>query len=347
MEEFIKQILQLLFVAITFGNYGLSQNEKTSLVGSTDYYEFYDDYWINLHHFLYQKAKGSQKQKLEQDGNQFSNIGETEAYKGLNTEQLNKLDTAIEYYKAHIVQKSLLRGLSKELVWLQKQEINQRILDIPFSKKYTEILNQASEVYKTSFWPIHSKQNKLVLYEYLSIIRRIENPVFSKMEKLSMDSISSKKKIRVDLTAYANYAGAYTVTKPYFNIFLSSLDPNFKTTAFIETVFHEGSHLLFTYDSPFRGGIAKIFKKKGLEMGYPGHLWHASLFYLCGRVIQDELKEHDSIDHVLLMNQRNIFKSYNTVVFRESLENYYKNKSDYESTIHRMLNHLNHKKVAD
>lgn len=42
----------------------LAQDGESSLVASTDRYEFHSNFWINLHHFLYAEAKRPADAKL-------------------------------------------------------------------------------------------------------------------------------------------------------------------------------------------------------------------------------------------------------------------------------------------
>ncbi|WP_271765292.1 hypothetical protein [Aquimarina algiphila] len=331
----------LFLISLVINCSVFSQNKTNTSIAETDYFEFYSDYWINLHHFLFQKASGDQEKRIQEDGHRLLDINEAVVYKNLNDKQAKKLTEAITYYKKNIIDRSLHRGLGRERVWLQKQPIDQPITDTLFSKHYTKILNQASEVYRTTFWPIHTKQNKQVITKHLSTIKKLEANVFSKMVKLALTDWPTKTKVRVDLTAYANYAGAYTPTRPKFNLFISTLDPRIESTTGIEILFHEGSHLFFRYGGPYREGISKTFNKKGLKIKYPGHLWHASMFYLCGRVVQDELKKLGSTAHQLIIDDRNVYSNYNTPEFRKALESYYQNEHDFETTIIKLLDNLN------
>lgn len=337
------KFFKLFVISFLVNIFVLGQNGEKTIIAETGYFEFHSDYWINLHHFLFQKAGRSQEKKLKEDGYQLLEINEAAVYKGLDTEQSKKLEEAVEYYQKNIVNKDLIRQLGKERVWLQKQNADNRITDTLFSKAYTKVLNQASEVYKTTFWPLHMKQNELVIERHLPIVKKMEGYYFSKITKLALQDWPSKTKVRVDLTAYANYAGAYTPTRPYFNLIISSLDPGTENTGFIETLFHEGTHLIFLYGGPFRSGISEIFDQEGFKMEYPGHLWHASMFYLCGRVVQDELEKLGIDNHQLTMDERNIYTRYNSEEFRRILELYYQGKSDFETTIIRLLDDLNDK----
>ena len=313
-------------------NFNFSKT-NSSVVDSTEYFEFHNNYWINLHHFLYQKATGSQLKNLAEDGMSFIDIGENSVFTSLTNNQIAILDKAVKYYSDNFAGKSLIRDLGNLRVWLQERDLETTIIDTSFTKAYTDILNEVSPVYKENFWRIHSEHNKLILNEHLDMIKKLEPVVMPRMEELSGDKMPDEK-LRFDLTAYANYAGAYTPVRPKPNVLISSLDPYNFSSAFIETVFHEASHLLYTRESLFRAKI--FFTSKDLGIEFDGGLWHASLFYLAGILVKDLLKE-EGIDHKLVMDERNIYSSYNTPMFREIHIDYYNGKVDMDTTIKKLV----------
>lgn len=305
---------------------------QESLVDTSRYFEFHSNTWINLHHFLYEKAQGGQLEHLQEDGNTFLDIGEDSVFAHLNQTDSDDINAAITYYRDHLIDRSLFQ-LGDLRVWLQEQDPDKAISDTTFSKALTDILNIASTVYRPKFWPLHDAQNRKVLASHIGTVRQLEDAIIGKMEGLSGD-VWPDTRVRVDLTVYANWAGAYTPVQPNMNIFISTLDPFSPSSQFIETVFHEGAHLLFSRRSPFRARI--YLMSQDLEMDFPRDLWHASQFYLTGRVVQDALSEV-GIDHELVMDMKNIFSDYNTADFRATLERYYQGKADMETTIETLL----------
>ncbi|QSE96164.1 hypothetical protein [Fulvivirga lutea] len=328
----------ILILFLLLSSFKISAQEiKTSYADSTSYYSFHNDYWINLHHFLYQKARGSQLNKLQEDGLEFLDIGESRIYKSLNKKDQHKLDLAIKYYTEHLIEKDLLRDLGDIRVWLQNQKNTILIRDTLFSEEYTSILNSASEVYSKTYWPIHKEHNQRVLQKHLEVIRSMESPVIPKMEKISLNKWPMNEKVRVDLTVYANYAGAYTPSRPKMNIFISTIDPRSLSLGFVETIFHEGSHLLFNYGGPWRGGITEVFESEKPQIDYPIHLWHASLFYLCGKICQEEFIKRGFDNYTITMIERNIFNQYHFDDFFFTLNAYYDDKITFSETIADLL----------
>ena len=321
----------------------LAQQEAPSAIDSTLHYVFHNNYWINLHHFLYQKASGSQRSKLQQDGNEMLSIGEKPIEESLSVQQRSILDSAIGYYKSNLIQKSLLRGLGFERYWLQKQVGPKAIKDSTVSQEFVNVLNTASKTYRETYWPIHSKHNTEILKLQISNIRKLEKRIVSRMEQLSLTPWPSKKKVRVDLTVYANYAGAYTPTRPIFNVLVSTVDPSSLGSDFLETIFHEGSHLLFRYESAWRESIFQTFEAGSYQMKFPRHLWHVSLFYLCGQVCKEEFAQIGIQEYEMTLLTRNIFKTYQSPELFAALDAYMQNSHTLSATTKQLLEILESK----
>lgn len=313
-------------------------NVSAQGVPETKYFKFHSNYWLNLHHFLYQKAEGGQLRKLQEDGMAFPDIGELAAWNNLSDSERNILEASMDYYKQNLIDKTLRRGLGKVRLWLKMQPQNGAIIDTTHSLALTSILNKVSPIYREHFWELHDRYNKRIINRHLTTIGQIESTVIPKMEALAANKWPSTVTVRVDVCAYANWAGAYTSTKPEMNIVISSLDPLNEGSYFIETVLHEGTHLLYKYgESPVREKI--FYKAEELKMDFPSNLWHAMLFYLCGKATQDELRRY-GIKHKMIMDVKNIFKKYNTSSFRSTLTDYYHKKIDLDRTIFELLNTL-------
>ncbi|MFZ1808403.1 MAG: hypothetical protein WAU36_14325 [Cyclobacteriaceae bacterium] len=324
----MRGVLVILFLWVSIQCNGQSSQP----VATTQYFEFYNSYWINLHHFLYQQAKGSQLTKLQEDGATLIDVGDDETIDDLTNNEKEQFDKAVDYYRFHLIDKTLFQ-LGDIRVGLQAIAEEGFLPDTIFSSEFTNVLNEIAPLYSKKFWSSHSAQNQKVITDQISWIKDLEEGVIKDLVRLS-GSEWPDIKVRVDLTAYANFAGAYTVSRPAMNITVSSLDPSVTTTLFVETIFHEGTHLLFSMDSPFRSSIFFLSKDQGIE--FPRNLWHVSQFYLSGRVVQDHLSVKGA-KHELLMDVKSIFSDSSTPELRLALEQYYHGEVDMETTITSLL----------
>jgi len=134
--------LRLLIVVVLVVNCNIEKKHTTDY--TTQYFEFHNNYWINLHHFLYQKASGSQLKKLKEDNLSFLEIGEADILTHLSVQEKSILNQTIQYYKDSLISKNLRRDLANLKFWFQQQSETETIIDTTFGKRYTEIINKAS-----------------------------------------------------------------------------------------------------------------------------------------------------------------------------------------------------------
>jgi hypothetical protein len=92
--------------------------------------------------------------------------------------------------------------------------------------------------------------------------------------------------IRVDVTAYANWAGAYTTTDPT-HITVSSEDPGNQNDQALEIVFHE---VLHTMDDTLASALNAGFRARGKIP--PRDPTHAFIFYTAGAETQRMIPAH-------------------------------------------------------
>lgn len=321
--------LVLLINALTQNNL-YAQDES---IGTTKYYEVYSNFWLNLHHYLYQKATGNQARHLEEDGLFLLDWNEEKILSSLSEPERIKLQYAIQYYKDSICNKSLLRGLGNLRLSLQNQLGFQAKEDSSLGYFLAQSLNSIAPIYRQHIWPVHHAQNQKVWKQHEKMIKDYEPELIPRLEELAGYSWPNKK-VRIDLCAYANWAGAYTPNYPSINLFISTLDPKVLSFDFIETVFHESTHILFSRNSDFRSSI--FFKSKDLEIKFDNRLWHACQFYLVGRLVKERLAK-DGIEYSMLMKSKNIFSSYNTPEFRSILDSYFEGVSTLDTTVTSLL----------
>jgi hypothetical protein len=89
-----------------------------------------------------------------------------------------------------------------------------------------------------------------------------------------------KAKIRVDVSAYAGWAGAYTTLDP-LRVTISSLDTRNQGPEALEVLFHEASHGIA---EPVQQAIIRECRQR--DKPIPRDLWHALIFYTTGEVIR-------------------------------------------------------------
>lgn len=327
-----------LYVFIGVGLHHTKSQEiagsSSTVIDSSKYFTFHNNYWVNLHHYLYEKASKKQEKKLDEDGFKLKELDETRILSKLTDENKKHLDSAISFYKKKVIKRSMLAssGLLYALQDLGEVPIES---SADLSEDLAYNLNAASKAYN-NLWPLHRKQNESIVKQHIERIREHEEQVMNDMARYSGDPWVYTN-VRIDISTYGDWAGAYSIAKPKPSIVISSLDPTASTTMFIESVYHEGSHIIYTRDSPFREKLYVRCKEIGQD--FPRGLWHAAMFYLSGRLTQEALKS-TGVDHELIMIAKDVFARYNTQEFQADLEAYISGQVDMDATVDALLANL-------
>lgn len=324
-------LLTLLLVPSIF--IGFAQSEH---IGSTKYYEFKSNLWVNLHHFIYEKATDAQKRKLKEDGFELSWDEEKELVEEFNDKDLEAYQALVDYYRRSFGKKDMRTELQGITIYLSKQTDGLLPVDTLLSDSLVKLFNGFFPVYKSKIWPLHDFNNRDLVNTYIQYIKEAEEGMIADMERVAGNEWPDSK-VRVDIMTYASWSGAYSLISPRMNLYLSALDPLNAGTTFVETVFHESSHILFSRSSDFRSRI--YYRAKELEIDFPRGLWHASLFYLCGIASRDYL-ETKGLRHKLSMDVKNIFSRFSNAEFRRILDDYYYERKTMEETVDLLLMNL-------
>jgi hypothetical protein len=261
-------------------------------------FELHSGFWINLHHTLYYEAKqrtappASAPKVTPAQGPRAKTMRDA----GLSAAERAAWDAAVAYYAANYAAKDLL--FNTDLILLKNQlEDFEDCEDLSGAKKkacdaglpsgITKVLESAGAVYRAHLWSDHDRTNR-------RWIARVAPPVEEQgvgiSERLA-DIYQAKwprEKIRVDVSAYANWAGAYTTLDP-LRVTISSGDPRNQSDEALEVLFHEASHGIA---EPVQSAIARECRQR--DKPIPRDLWHALIFYTTGEVIKPLLNPSKS-----------------------------------------------------
>lgn len=297
--------ITLLFIISSFSISACGYSDSLEPIAVTSKYEFYSNFWINQHHFLYQKAVSTARHGWEST---FTN-GELEK---MSEREVRILREGITFYRDSVISYSLTfnRGLTS----LKRTLINFSEDDTfkmeDFSDELVEQLNKVKPIYKEYFWGDHHKSNLKVVEEHLEFIRNNENEIFSRISGLAQQPWREEP-IRVDVTYYANWAGAYTSNNPQVHVTITSQDEG--NSDWIELIFHEPSHSIMSSRN-FKAAelISKVSERLNLEP--PESLWHSLLFYFSGVAVQEALA-NEGIEYELYMIRNDVFGDHHKVIF--------------------------------
>ncbi len=258
-------------------------------------FELHSGFWINLHHTLYHEARQRttpSPREATADKASAPTIKTAPAAKvPLTAAEQKAWDEAVGYYAASYANKDLL--FTTELIELKDQlgyfedcdELSGRkrkFCDAGLPPRLAQVLEAAAPVYRAHFWPEHDQANRRWILRVAPLVREQGVGLSERLADIYQTRWPHEK-IRVDVVAYANWAGAYTTVDP-LRVTISSLDQRNQGPQALEVLFHEGSH-----------GIAEAVQAAIIrechqhDKPIPRDLWHALVFYTTGEVIRTVL----------------------------------------------------------
>jgi hypothetical protein len=255
-------------------------------------FELHSGFWINLHHTLYQEAR-QRRAATSRDASvtKPAAFKSVLAGKGLTGVEQKAWDDAVAFYADNYANKDLL--FTTELIQLKDQlgdfedcdELSghkRKFCDAGLPANLTQVLEAAAPVYRKYLWPEHDRANRRWILQVAPLVREQGVGLSERLADI-YQTRWPQGKIRVDVVAYANWAGAYTTVDP-LRVTISSLDSRNQGPQALEVLFHEGSH-----------GIAEAVQRaiirecRQRDKPIPRDLWHALVFYTTGEVIRTVL----------------------------------------------------------
>jgi hypothetical protein len=298
-HAYFRVVLVLLTLPLLTAARGIAAPQSSSTYGPLPVFELHSGFWINLHHTLYHEAKEKASASLPQDKRGKTSGPSIKTAPGaktpLNAAEQQAWNAAVAYYTANYAEKDLL--FTTELIEVKNQlgdfedcgELSgktKKFCDAGLPPKLTQVLESAAPVYRTHFWPDHDRANRRWIMRVAPLV--IEQGV-GLSERLAdiYQTRWPREKIRVDVSAYANWAGAYTTLDP-LRVTISSLDSRNQANEALEVLFHEASHGIA---APVEAAIIRECRQR--DKAIPRDLWHALIFYTTGEVVRPVLTGAD------------------------------------------------------
>jgi len=270
--------------------------------GQLPVFEFHSGFWLNLHHTLYQEARKRASLPTQGDKNAKSSSPAppslADPSNGLTDAERRAWEDGIAYYAANFANKDLL--FSGDLTLLKSQlgdfedcadlsGSKQKFCNAGLDPKLTRILEAAAPVYRAHLWPGHDRANRRWVLRVAPLVRQRGVGLSQRLADIYQTQWP-RHKIRVDMTAYANWAGAYTTLDP-LDVTISSTDGRNQGSAALEVLFHEASHGIA---QPVEAAIIRECRQR--DKAIPRDLWHALVFYTTGEVVRPIMASADAAD---------------------------------------------------
>lgn len=270
--------------------------EIDSVYGPLPVFEFHSGFWVNLHHFLYHEARARQAAKdLREAGGRASGpvLRQTPGSTvSLSPAEQKLWDEALTFYITNFTMKDL--QINIDLILLKDQlsdfedcdELTgkkKQTCDAGLPGKEGVVLESVASIYRAHWWPAHNRANRRWVIGVAPLVREQGVGLSERLAEI-YQSKWPKEKIRVEVCAFANPAGAYTTLDP-LHVTISSIDPRNQGSYALEVLFHESSHGLAV---PVQNAITRECRQR--EKPIPRNLWHALIFYTTGEVLRPIIK---------------------------------------------------------
>jgi hypothetical protein len=240
-----------------------------------------DDFWLNLHHFLY--AAGVIEAKLPEASQAALAPAGPDMLRGLE-----RLDAAQKRVWADVVaqyaqqwsrtnpQTDPAAGIVRALATVSETS---NLAAVKLDPALRSALEQAAPIYRAAWWPMHRDGNRAWRTQVESLLARHGERVRDYLTRAYAITWPAAGQV-IRVTSYANFGGAYSLVNGRL-VIVSSVTPSSQGLAGLETVFHESLH---QWDPQTFGALGEQAKK--INVRVPQDLPHAIIFFTVGEAVK-------------------------------------------------------------
>lgn len=282
----MKLLILSMWLTIAFGCEGaLAQSTQKSREPIFIFHT--DEFWLNLHNFLYVLARADNKERdASREAVSGAPADQERGLAKLNAKEQETWRKAVAWYGAGPAKKDIvfddpLPTITNALVSAgDAKSLSGSKVDPAF----VTILESVGPIYRKAWWKQHHEANRkwekmtqaLVDRHGAAILGFITNAY-----KLQWPSAG----FHVHISGYSNWAGAYSTTGNL--LVLSSQNPSVQGAYGLETIFHEGMH---QWDAQiFEALRAEAIK---LNRFFPRGLSHSLIFFTAGEAVRRVIPSH-------------------------------------------------------
>jgi len=240
-----------------------------------------DDFWLNLHHFLY--ALGVIEAKLPDADSPALTPARLDMEQGLRRvgEQQRRLWSEIVSSYALQWSRSLpnsepAAGIVRALTRAGDMPAL-RTVDVDASLR--AVLEQAAPIYREAWWPSHRERNRAWRAQLEPLLAQHAPAIRDFITRAFAAQWPQQGRL-LHACGYANFGGAYSMVNGGI-IVISSADPDSSGLSGLEAVFHEASH---QWDPQTFATLNTHAKQMNVTV--PRDLTHALIFFTAGEAVR-------------------------------------------------------------
>lgn len=238
-----------------------------------------DEFWLNLHHFLYVLGRYENKEP-DASRNAVKNApaDRDEAVARLNTKERAIWTAAVAWYAAGPSKKDLIFDDALAVVTDRIAATGSAKTAAGVDPEFAAVLQRAAPVYRKAWWLRHQAANRIWVNETKLLVQKYGEQVLGFITDRYQE-VWPEKGYPIHVSGYANWAGAYSVTGHL--LVVSSLAESNRGPGGLESVFHESMH---QWDVSIQAALGK--QSAALGHLVPRGLSHALIFYTAGEAVR-------------------------------------------------------------
>jgi hypothetical protein len=258
-----------------------------SPAAASQWFAFHSNQWVNLHHFLYATARARERLDAGREAVTRA-LADTVGFGRLSAAQRADWERAVAYYIQFVAKRDILFDSSLVDVnnHLARLEGAPSIRGTPgLDTGIASALDRAAPAYRALWWPAHDAANKRWIAGVLPLLRE-HGAAAANAESRIFARPWSPSPVRVDVSAYTNWAGAYTTENPG-HINIASDSASIGNAVSFELLFHEVLHTM--EDSVFHSLQNSFRAEKKRWFRDPTHPF---IFFTSGELARREFPGH-------------------------------------------------------
>jgi hypothetical protein len=238
-------------------------------------FEFHSGIWLNLHHFLYTIARARSGRPADS-----ASLADTVGLGARSADERRAWDAALAYYAAELAERDALLDtvMVRTKDRLAASETMRSLRDVGLDPRLAAALEGAAPVYRAVWWSRHDAANRAWIASMLPLLARYGDALAAGLTR-AYERPWPAPRLRVDVVAYANWAGAYATNLESPHVTMSSTDGGYKGTRGLEMLFHEASHAM-------TGSMVAALREFAAETGKaaPFGVLHPVIFFTAGEL---------------------------------------------------------------
>lgn len=240
-----------------------------------------DEFWLNLHHFLYVLGRAENKERdTSREAVAGAPADQERGIEKLPAKEQTIWREAVAAYAVGPSKKDLvfddpLPALTNALV---RAGDSRSLTGANVDPAIALILERAAPIYRKAWWKQHYDANRKWQKDIQALVDRHGVTVLTFITnayKLQWPAAG----FPVHVSAYSNWAGAYSTTGDL--LVLSSLSPGNQGAYGLETIFHEGMH---QWDEQVFEALREQAKR--VNKVFPRGLSHSLIFFTAGEAVR-------------------------------------------------------------